>query len=173
VPPWGWPELAGRSAAGLPRTCTAEGEVEVRGVSEMADKSTFSPDEISEWFWNLLARASGSKEKLRDLLQNLSSEQLIRFEDEFAEASAQLREEPFVDHLDEGATEDTEQDVANYVVSQGKRFFEDVWRSPSHIPPYIDEGEPGILSGVADEVHYEKYGKGISFAPDHRFKSYV
>lgn len=132
----------------------------------------FSPSELSDWFWTLIARAEGSKKRLAEMLHALSPADLLRFEDEFSYASTQLQDEPFMTYLHEDASEDELQDVANFVVSQGRELFERVWNDPSSIPSHIEAGDPRILSGVADMVHYERFGKGIRLEPNHVFKPY-
>jgi len=137
------------------------------------DQSSFTPDEISDWFWSLIERAEGDPDSLRATLEDLSSEDLVRFEDEFQHAAAQIRARRFQPYLHPDLSEDGAQDVANFVVSQGRAFYTDVWRDPSHIPARVDEDDPRILSGIAGDVHYEKFDEEIEFELNHEFKPYL
>jgi hypothetical protein len=35
----------------------------------------FTPDEIPEWFWDIISRAGRSKDKLRELLMTISKDE--------------------------------------------------------------------------------------------------
>ena len=134
----------------------------------------FSPSEISAWFWDIISNAGSDQQKLRRILARLSREELIRFEDEFSEASAQLRDDPFTRYVEGGdASEDAIEDAANLVVSLGRETFELVWTDPSLMPTHVDVGDPRILSGVADSVHYDRFGEPIRFPRDHVFTPYA
>lgn len=133
----------------------------------------FSPDEISEWFWEIVARSQTDRAKLAAILETLSKDELVRFEDEFEEAAAQLRDEPFARFIDEEASEDMVQDVASFVVSQGKHYYANVWSNPEVIPAQVDAGDPRILSGVADGVHWRRFNRGIWIDPNRPFRKYV
>ena len=84
-----------------------------------------------------------------------------RFDDEFQQAAAELKDDPFLEYIDADQSEDGIDDIARWVVSQGKAFYFEIWRHPEKIPPRLDDRKTEILSGVADSVHYEKFGSGL------------
>ena len=87
----------------------------------------------------------------------MSRDEIIRFDNDFQEAACQLVDEPFYGFMDEGISEDGAKDVADFVVSQGKRFYSNVWTHPDQIPARIPSGEPRMLTGVADDVFWERF----------------
>jgi hypothetical protein len=129
----------------------------------MMSDNRFAPEEISNWFWSLIARGTESCDKLQQLLKDLSSEELARFEDEFRWAASGLQDEPFTLYMNPNISEDGVRDIAEFVVSQGREFYMTVWQDPSLVPPWVDEDDPRILSGIAGKVHWEKFGTEISY----------
>ena len=72
---------------------------------------------ISNWFWDVIEKAETSQDKLRSILFGMEKEEVYRFQDEFLEAAAQLRDAPFSDIVyADGESEDGLQDVSNWVV---------------------------------------------------------
>jgi hypothetical protein len=117
--------------------------------------------DISDWFWSIIEQSEGSRDKLRLILRNMDKNQIYRFQDEFLEASIQLQDEPFNKYISPEISEDGEQDISNWVVSQGRKFYEFVWKNPSKIPYQIDIENPNNLFGIADEVYEEKFGEEL------------
>ena len=138
----------------------------------MTKDGAFPDDGISDWFWNLITKANGDQTRLRELLQDLSSEDLTRFEDEFRWASSAFQDKPYTDYMDADISSDRVDDIANFVVSQGREFYTDVRKNPSLVPPTIDQRDPRILSAVADQVHWEKFGREMDFGENHEFQPY-
>lgn len=113
--------------------------------------------ETSEWFWFIIERADLSRDKLKKILTNLSKEEIIKFQEEFVDASVELQDAPFIDYMEE--SEDGVEDIANWVVSNGKAFYFQIVRNPKEIPHNVIDLTSQILYGVADEVCVEKYGE--------------
>lgn len=114
---------------------------------------------ISDWFWDIVHRAEKSRPKLRELLTNMTKEEVYRFQKEFVEASVELQTEPFIDYMAE--SEDGVEDVSHWVVSQGKSYYLRVWSRPEIVPAEVEENDPEILYGVAAEVYRERFGESI------------
>ena len=115
----------------------------------------------SDWFWNIIAMSQKNRAHLKELLSTFSSEELRRFDDEFIQLAADLKDDPFLQYIDSDESEDGIDDIARWVVSQGRAYYEEVWSHPERIPSHIESGDEGILSGVADSVHYERFGRGL------------
>jgi hypothetical protein len=126
------------------------------------ERGSFDPDEISEWFWAIIDDAKGSREALESRLNHLKKDDVTRFQNEFLDAAAQLSDEPFLVHLDDDTSEDTMQDVAEWVVSQGKQFYVDVWNTPARIAS-VDVRRGVTYSGVADNVFWKRFGTSVPY----------
>lgn len=122
----------------------------------------FNPDEISDWFWAMIDAARGSREMLEAKLYKLEKEEIIRFHHEFLDAAVELTDGPFLEQLDESTSEDTLQDLAEWVVSQGKQFYIEVWKDPRRIAD-IDLRKGVTYSSVADNVFWERFGAGLPY----------
>lgn len=92
----------------------------------------------------------------------MTKDEVIRFRNEFLLAAAQLADQPFLEHLEPGTSEDTMQDVAEWVVSQGKQFYVDVWNKPQRIGD-VDLRTGATFSGVADNVFWERFGMAVPY----------
>ena len=115
---------------------------------------------ISDWFWDIIERAGDSRDKLRSILSEMGKDEIYRFQDEFLEAAAQLRDEPFSDLIyASGESEDGLDDISKWVVSQGRHYYDAVLANPESIPLRIDGRSHEILYGVADEVYLERFGE--------------
>ena len=126
---------------------------------------SFSPDDISQWFWDVVHEARQDRDRFVALLQGMSREEIIRFDDEFQEAAAQLVDDPYFESMDQDETEDGAKDIADFVVSQGKSYYSDIWTHPEKIPPSIPPGEPKTLSGVAAKHFWRRFHESIP-SPD-------
>jgi hypothetical protein len=115
----------------------------------------------SDWFWNIIAMAQKSRARLKEVLGTLSSEELRRFDGEFIQLAADLKDDPFLRYVDPQESEDGIDDITRWVVSQGRAYYQEVWAHPEAIPSRVDSGDEQILSGVADAVHYERFGRGL------------
>ena len=136
------------------------------GMNHSTDRGSFSPDDISEWFWDIVEKSERNRDRLRSILQSMSRDEVIRFDNEFQEAAAQLVDDPFFEFLDANTSEDGAKDVADFVVSQGKNFYSYVWTFPDQIPARIPPGELGTFTGVAVTVFWERFRDRIPHQDD-------
>lgn len=118
----------------------------------------FADLEVAPRFWDLIAEMACDKGKARLILFALDQDDLGRFHDEFQYMSADLVSQ---------ATEiegDTyhEEDVAGWVVSQGIRYYAQVYdhliEFPSEVP---DQGSN--LKGMELIVHEERFQRPLPF----------
>jgi hypothetical protein len=126
----------------------------------MANHAPSSPDHGSDWFWELIGDADRDRERLAGILSRLKQQEIVRFHHDFKEAAAQLTDSPFTDHM-EDLSEDGTQDVAEWVVSQGKEYYSQVWNDPEMIPKRIESGNPSTFSSVADNVYWDRFNQSI------------
>lgn len=122
-------------------------------------QSSFSADDVSPWFWNIVARAGRDRNRLRELLEQMSADDVVRFHDEFEEAAIELTDSPFIHHVDDDVSEDGMRDIAEWVVSQGKDFYSDVLRNPQKIPKDVDASANDTFTGLAETVFYQRFGR--------------
>ncbi|MFP3387618.1 DUF4240 domain-containing protein [Brevibacillus sp. SIMBA_040] len=111
----------------------------------------------TEWFWETIRMANSDREKLKDVLWGFELDELISFQEEFVDFSIELQDQPYTDYMEE--SEDGIEDIANWVVSKGKVFYDEILRNPQSLPRSVNLLNREILYGIADEVCYEKYGK--------------
>ncbi len=130
-------------------------------MNELSSGS-FHPDEISDWFWEIIAQAEHNAETLADLLRAMSREEMIHFHDQFQEAAVQLEDEFFLESRGDGPSEDTMQDIAAWVVSQGKPFYSEVWNDPPRIAN-VDPSQGVTYFSVADNVFWERFGSAVPY----------
>lgn len=113
--------------------------------------------ETSKCFWAIVEKAALRREKLKEILIAFSKEEIIRFQEEFVDASIELQCEPYTDYMEE--SEDGREDIANWVVSNGENFYFEILDKPEKIPHNVSDFTEQILYGIADEVCLEKYGE--------------
>ncbi len=123
------------------------------------ESGKFTPRDLSNWFWDIVAKAKQNPIELRAILFALQKDEIKRFHSEFMEAAIELTDEPFQKHMF-GNSEDGVADIVEWVVSQGKEYYWTVWHNPNLIPPFLDDDVPS-LAGVAPLVYWQKYGEDL------------
>lgn len=116
----------------------------------------FHPNEISENFWQIVEKANKDKKKLELILLEADKNTIYKFAGEFIEASIQLTEGRFLQYLGE-LSEDSTEDVRNWIVSHGKELYQNIWEHPELISNYKNVKYKEILSGVAEAIYEDKF----------------
>lgn len=57
--------------------------------------------ETSKCFWAIVEKAALRREKLKEILIAFSKEEIIRFQEEFVDASIELQCAPYTDYMEE------------------------------------------------------------------------
>jgi hypothetical protein len=114
----------------------------------------------SDWFWGIVERAQKDRTTLDRILRGLERKDLIRFQHHFEETSLDLQGPRFTDLLPD-LSEDGIQDIADWVVTQGRAFYEQVQADPKRMPTTRAGGALATFSGVADNVFYERFNERI------------
>lgn len=119
---------------------------------------------VSAWFWDLLEQGRGDPDKMKSTLEGLDREGLIRFNSEFEWATRQMSGQRFA--RVHGDSEDIAEDVASWVVSQGRDYYAKVYADPS-LFPNIDtvDVHHGNLVNLAAEVYEERFDEEIPQDP--------
>ena len=122
-------------------------------------------DIVSEDFWLLIAEADNNARELASLLDEQTDEELRHFHTEFAWVSSQMHDMPFTEFAsadredgedDEGVLEDAIEDIAAWVVSQGKEFYIEVWNNPELIAKFREDVHATHVGGVAAQMYWAR-----------------
>lgn len=113
-----------------------------------------------DWFWSIVGAANGDRERLRSELMRLSKEDLKQFHETFLDLAGELTVSPFAELVEQ--SEDGLSDVAEWVVSQGRDYFQAVLADPTSIPHTVEGRGREILSGVAPFVYEERFGEPLN-----------
>ncbi|MBP1991469.1 DUF4240 domain-containing protein [Paenibacillus eucommiae] len=111
----------------------------------------------SEWFWSIIAMAATNRQKLKEILSTFNKKDIIKFQEQFLDASIELQDEPYLAFMEQ--SEDGVEDIANWIVSNGRNYYDHILNNPEEIPYSVNDVTDQILFGVADEVCYEIYGE--------------
>ena len=104
------------------------------------------PDE----FWKIIQEAEQDPAKFRKLFDEMDRDKIIRFYWTYEEVSNHLRTEKFLPYVHPDLSEDGLAELANWVVAQGKDYFENILENPQLIPPKKDD--PGLQSALLELV---------------------
>lgn len=110
-----------------------------------------------QWFWSIIALVERDRGELKKILEGFTREELEHFQDHFVEFSADLREEPYTQYMEK--SEDGVEDVAHWVVSGGKKLYEEVLNKPELSPHTVWGKAAENLYGVADQVYFSKFNE--------------
>lgn len=109
------------------------------------------------WFWNIIAKSGLRREKLKDILMKLDRKDILVFQTLFVDFSVELQDEPYIDNMEE--SEDGIEDIANWIVSNGKEYYNKILSNPDLVPYSVEDRLNEVLYGVADEVFVERFGE--------------
>jgi hypothetical protein len=95
------------------------------------------PEPVSHEFWSLVDLARDDREAYRARLRQLDETELVRWYWTFDRLAGWLRDSPYVEHMDPGLMGDDVDDVAQWVVAQGRDAYFDVIDHPDHVPKEV------------------------------------
>jgi hypothetical protein len=108
-------------------------------------------------FWKLVDLAQKDFDAYTRKLEKMSREELVAFEWKFEETAGYLYKPEFGVNF---PSEDAFEDLAAYVVGQGKKYYDNVLNNPSEMPADWDRNKHGLdIQGQAATVYYERYGE--------------
>jgi len=106
-------------------------------------------------FWSIIDRSNKDRNALRPLLEPLGRVDLIMFHRFFMEYGSDLRDE-----LPEREESDYQEELAWYVVAQGKAFYDDVYEHPEKFPE--EQGPAGRgFRGMIAKVYRDRFGEEV------------
>ena len=110
-------------------------------------------DEIPDWFWQQIDLARADRERFRQAVREMSRDDLIGFAQTYDLAAAEFRAEYYVEHVAPGLSEDSIDDIASWIVAQGRDHYVQVLCDPRQMPTRVDSFDPAL--GIPSEVHRE------------------
>lgn len=118
----------------------------------------WNPDDIPRDFWHTIESAQGDHQRLRALLEPLSSDALRAFYEDYQRALTALRDPQYTRP---GSSEDDQEDAAGWVIGQGEALYRQVHDHPEEMPPDApDKRGMGFASLVA-RIHEERFGTNL------------
>ena len=108
-----------------------------------------------EWFWEQISSSQSDRVKLKEVLSSFDKEDIISFQEFFVDLSSELQDTPFIGYMEE--SEDGVEDIAHWIVSKGKQFYENILREPDKTPYSVEGRSEEILYGIANEVYFSKF----------------
>lgn len=115
------------------------------------------------WFWDIVEHCQGDPERLRALMQDAPPSGLIAFAFVWRWAVAEVPAS-IAEGLATDPSEDTVDDVAEWIVGQGRAVFEQA-RDEGTAPLTALPKAPPFLS-VVETIHHDRYGTFIPPNPD-------
>ena len=133
----------------------------------MSDENRY-PEALPEGFWELIELGRRNPDQFRSRVKAMTREELIDFYWGYENAAAEVKDDPFVEHMLPDLSEDGIDDVALWLVGQGKERYENVLQNPALTPPDVpdDDDSPEIVEVVVKE-YYDRYHDSIPFPDDH------
>ena len=124
----------------------------------MADERRWTPQDLSPEFWETIAKAAGSREKLRPLLEQMSREEIYEFYREYEAARTALHDP---EYLKAHVSEDDIDDIAMWVIAQGQATYQDIHDHPDKTPAELPGDEGLGFNDLAARVFEDRFGKNL------------
>lgn len=119
-------------------------------------------DADADAFWTLVDLGKEDLEAFRDALRALERRALIRFAWMYEERASRLGQPRFQRHTAPDLSEDAYDDLARWVVEQGRDYYEHVVNHPAEMPSDLEEGIPRPrLYYEADNIFEELFGEDL------------
>lgn len=120
------------------------------------------PDE----FWELVKLARTDSDRYLETLKGMDREALIHFYWMYENAAGEFKFAPYIEYVSPQLSEDGIDDVAQWVVAQGREYYWDVINHPDKIPERVDNYDPlDVLGAIVDEFD-ERYDEPIPYPDD-------
>lgn len=125
----------------------------------------YIPDEIPTEFWGIMDRLTTNPADWKSVFVSIDKQALIRFAWNYEEAAAQLKPEF---ETEDDFSEDSLDELCNWIVAQGKSFYKKIWDDPSQINVSSNHGDieyhsdPGIYSSAL-ETYKHQFNEELPF----------
>jgi hypothetical protein len=118
---------------------------------------------VPDSFWEAIALAQANQEQFIETLKGMSRDDLLNFIWTFEGVAAEFKYEPYTDYVSQELSEDGIDDVAMWVVEQGRDYTYTVFDTPSQMPKRVDH-PIGFLS-KAVRTFYQRFGGPVPLKP--------
>lgn len=113
-------------------------------------------------FWGLIDSAVDDRNVMRERLKAMSEAELVDFYATVRGRADVLSDEKYWEHFEQSVSEDDHDDIAQWVVEQGSRYWKDVAYNPEKFPTELPDDDDGTsYSGMAAEEYEARYGEMI------------
>jgi hypothetical protein len=122
-------------------------------------RNTWTIDTVPRDFWQRIEDAGRDAQKFKDSLRGLSEKEIREVYEQYQGLSQSLISngfDRFPAELKEEATE-TLEEIANWVITQGRAYYEDVLTHPEKFPLEREIRRP-IFAGAIIQVYTSKFG---------------
>lgn len=124
-------------------------------------------DGVTEAFWELVALGRSDREAFQARLDSLNRRSLEDFCWAFLRAQTAISAPPFIDVIAAGLSEDELDTLTEWVVSQGRSFYEGILSDPDRMPAEADANEPCMgLLGDAMLSYKRRFDSWVPPSPD-------
>jgi Protein of unknown function (DUF4240) len=123
------------------------------------------------WFWNTIQEAGGQLDRFRTALGRLSREQVIQMNAYWRDLARVFGARRYVANMEPGTSEDGALDIGEWIVSQGRGYFRDVYDHPEKVPKTERPGtkDEQMMFGEILEHYLDTYDDDMptNVAPDY------
>lgn len=119
-------------------------------------------------FWDIIALANRDRDEFERRVADMSEAELVDFHWTYEETAANLKDEEFFEHMDPPPTEDVLDDVAQWVVGQGLKAYEEVMKDPTKMPEDVPPEADSAPSwpGLVGREYRRRYDQPVRFRED-------
>jgi Protein of unknown function (DUF4240) len=131
-----------------------------RETSKM-NTSPLDPRDISSEFWAIVDQAGRDRIKMRELLEQMTLEEMVAFHRQFFDAAMAVATAEHVAWMAPGTSEDGADDVSRWVVAQGREFFLGVLDHPETTPVDVENFDSTQIFYEISPIFTSRFGKSI------------
>lgn len=121
-------------------------------------------DYLPSKFWTWIDSASTDFDTFVESLATVDKAELLEFIWSYEEASAEFKDDRFHEFFDEGLSEDGIDDLAMWVIEQGKDKVHSIFDHPEKIPSRVDSPRGALSKAVRS--YYMRFGGPVPFRSD-------
>jgi hypothetical protein len=116
---------------------------------------------FSDALWQNVELARKNRRSFKTNLKKMERQGLIDLYWEYEEAAGHLKMEPYTDFMDEEASDDTIDDIALWVVAQGKDRYNEILSNPEQTPKTLRRTS-SVAADIVQEYR-DRYNEPIPF----------
>jgi hypothetical protein len=112
-------------------------------------------------FWKLIDSGVDDPTVVEDRIKEMSEQELVDFYWLHQDVVDEITYEEYAENFGSSYSEDHHEDVAGWVVRQGKAFYDDIEANPSKFPTEFPRLTRKTYPSFASRVYRERYGDAI------------